>query len=72
MGKKREKNIVPTRLLEKENKFLMTRNHPPPTPTSRVKWSAPKRVLTMTIFGNFCRLFAIFQVLIFLAIHCNR
>ena len=30
MGKKREKNILPTRLLE--TKFLMTRNHPSPPP----------------------------------------
>ena len=37
LREKREKNILPTILLEK--KFLMTRNHPPPP--SRVKWSAP-------------------------------
>ena len=30
LWEKREKNILPTRLLEK--KFLMTRNHPPPLP----------------------------------------
>ena len=35
----REKNILPTRLLEK--KKLLTRNHPPPPLPSRVKWSAP-------------------------------
>ena len=39
LWEKREKNILPTILLEK--KFLMTRNHPPPP--SRDKWSAPKR-----------------------------
>ena len=43
MGKKTEKNILPKRLLEK--KFLMTRNHSP-LPPSRVKWSAPKLVVT--------------------------
>ena len=38
LWEKREKNILPTRLLEK--KFLMTRNHPPHP--SRVKLSALK------------------------------
>ena len=35
LWEKKGKNILPTRLLEK--KFLMTTNHPPPSP----KWSAP-------------------------------
>ena len=45
LWKKKGKNVLPARLLEK--KFLMTRNHPPLP--SRVKWSAPKRDLSEII-----------------------
>ena len=36
---RREKNILPTRLLEKKNSCQPEITHPPPP--SRVKWSAP-------------------------------
>ena len=42
LWEKREKNILPTRLLEK--KFFMIRNHPPHP--SRVTWSAPYSFVT--------------------------
>ena len=52
LWEKREKNILPTGLLEK--KILMTRNHPPhptPPPLGRVKWSAHK--LPIVVIQNF-------------------
>ena len=49
LWEKREKNILPTILLEK--KFLMTRNHPPPP--SRVKWSAPYNTLFLVLMWPF-------------------
>ena len=52
-GKKREKNILPTRLLEKkiiDDKKSPT-SPPPPTP-SRVEWSAPKYTQTTVLYSH--------------------
>ena len=45
LWEKREKNILPTRLLEKKKKILDDQKFPPPPAPSRVEWSAPYFIL---------------------------